>query len=193
MQKPMLLLPPLALLLRREAERGLAPRLFFRSPYRSKIFKEGTRMKSRTSVLLRLGLVMATIVLLFPSSLVLAQDNTGTMPTAAFGPFFAVMIVFWLAAYVYFSLAFQTIATKTNTANAWLAWVPIANIILMLNIARKPLWWILLLFVPLLNIVILIMIFMAIAEARHKPSWWGILLIVPVVNFIVPGYLAWSD
>jgi hypothetical protein len=43
------------------------------------------------------------------------------------------------------------------------------------------------------NIVVLIIVCMAIAEARGKPSWWGILYIVPVANLIVPGYLAWAD
>jgi hypothetical protein len=91
------------------------------------------------------------------------------------------------------ALCLQTIAKKTNTENAWLAWIPIVNIILMLNIAKKPLWWIILLLVPLVNIVIMIVVWMAIAEARGKPSWWGILMIVPLVGIIVPGYLAFSD
>jgi len=63
----------------------------------------------------------------------------------------------------------------------------------MLNIAKKPLWWILLLFIPLVNFVIGVIVWMGVAEARGKPNWWGILMIVPVANFIVPGYLAWSD
>jgi uncharacterized membrane protein YhaH (DUF805 family) len=62
----------------------------------------------------------------------------------------------------------------------------------MLNIARKPDWWILLFLIPLVNNNIII-IWMGIAEARNKPNWWGILLIVPVANIILPGYLAWSD
>ena len=101
--------------------------------------------------------------------------------------------MFGLAAYLYMSLALQTIATKTNTANTWLAWIPIANLFLMLGIAKKPMWWFLLLLVPLVNIVIAIMVWMAMAEARGKPSWWGILTIVPVANLVVPGVLAWSD
>jgi len=39
------------------------------------------------------------------------------------------------------ALSLQTIATKTNTENAWLAWIPVVNLILMLNIAKKPIWW----------------------------------------------------
>jgi len=95
--------------------------------------------------------------------------------------------------YVYTALALMTIATKTNTPNAWLAWIPIANIFLMFNIAGKPAWWFILILIPLVNIVIAIIVWMAIAEARHKPNWWGILMIVPVINIFVPGYLAWSD
>jgi hypothetical protein len=63
----------------------------------------------------------------------------------------------------------------------------------MLNVAKKPLWWILLFFIPIVNIVMAILVWMAVAEARGKPNWWGILMIVPVANLVVPGYLAWSD
>ncbi len=109
------------------------------------------------------------------------------------GMFGTTFMLFVAVGYVYTALALMTIATKTNTENGWLAWIPIANIILMLNIAKKPIWWIVLLLIPLLNIVMFIIVWMGIAEARNKPSWWGILLIVPIIGIIVPGYLAWSD
>src|SRR5207248_2730646 len=83
--------------------------------------------------------------------------------------------------------ALQTIAVKTNTANPWLAWVSIANAILMLQIAKKPLWWIILFAIPIVNIVIVIMVWMGVAEARQKPNWWGVLAIIPLVNMVVPG------
>jgi uncharacterized membrane protein YoaK (UPF0700 family) len=98
-----------------------------------------------------------------------------------------------LVMYVYVALALQTIAQKTDTENAWLAWIPIANIVLMLNIAKKPIWWIILFFIPLVSFVMAIIVWMGIAEERGKPNWWGILLIIPGVGLIVPGYLAWSD
>ena len=103
------------------------------------------------------------------------------------------MAVIGIAFYVYFALALQTIAKKTNTPNDWWAWVPIISAILMLNIAKKPVWWFILFLVPLVNIVIIIITFMAIAEARNKPNWWGILMILPLVNLIAIGYLAWAD
>jgi hypothetical protein len=112
------------------------------------------------------------------------------LPMMMFGTTF---FLFLAVLYIYTSLALMTIATKTNTENGWLAWVPIANLFLMLNIAKKPVWWILLCLLPLVNIVIFILIWMGVAEARQKPNWWGILMIVPLVGLIVPGYLAWSD
>ncbi|HUK25300.1 MAG TPA: DUF5684 domain-containing protein [Terriglobales bacterium] len=137
----------------------------------------------------RVGLV----VLLTSATSALAQDSDSAVPAAMAGVMLLFFLCFALAIYVYMALALQTIATKTNTENPWLAWIPIANLFLLLMVAKKPLWWFVLFLVPLANIVILIIVWMAVAEARHKPNWWGILMIVPIANFIVPGYLAWSD
>jgi hypothetical protein len=97
-----------------------------------------------------------------------------------------------LATYVYMALALVAIAKKTDTAHAVWGWIPIMNVVLIFKIARKPVWWIILLLIPLVNIVFAAVVWMRIAETRQKPKWWGVLAIVPVVNLIVPGYLAWS-
>ena len=152
-------------------------------------------MKPRGSVgnCLRVSL-MAIAVLLLP---IVASAQDDDMPKGLPFALGAGMIGFLflcvVGLYVYFALSLQTIASKTNTENGWMAWIPIVNIVLMLNIARKPIWWIILCFIPLVSIVIAILVWMGIAEARNKPNWWGILMIVPVVGLIVPGYLAWSD
>lgn len=103
------------------------------------------------------------------------------------------VLLIWLGIYVYFALALQVIANKTNVENGWLAWIPIANFYLMCKIAEKPGWWFLLFFLPLVNIIIMIIIWMKIAEIRNKPSWLGILFLVPIVNLIIVGYLAFSE
>ena len=144
------------------------------------------------SLVLRGMSLLAGLGLLTPIA-AFAQVDQRAAGIAMLGAFMMVFLVIFAAFYIYSALALQTIAKKTGTENGWLAWIPIANIILMLTIAKKPLWWFILCFVPIVNLVILIIVWMAIAEARGKPNWWGILLIVPVVNLIVPGYLAWSD
>jgi hypothetical protein len=141
-----------------------------------------------------LGLRIALAAVLMSAATALAQSTDATGPFAALtGVMLLFVVVFGLGCYVYMSLALQTIATKTGTANAWLAWIPIANLFLMLSVAKKPMWWFLLFLIPLANVVVAIMVWMAVAEARGKPNWWGILMIVPLVNLVVPGYLAWAD
>lgn len=152
-------------------------------------------MKKKTSVFAAFGFLLGVLCLAVPVRAILAQEEgSGTAAGLAFaGAFMLVFLVFFGALYVYMALALSTIAKKTNTENPWLAWIPIANIILMLNIAKKPIWWIILFIIPIVGLVIAIIVWMAIAEARGKPNWWGILLIVPLVGLIVPGYLAWAD
>lgn len=148
-------------------------------------------MERRRKLFAVMAALFALALLLLPAG-AFAQDNS-RVPLAFFGAFLMVYLIFILAFYVYLALTLQTIANKTNTENGWLAWIPIVNIVLMCNIAKKPVWWIILCFIPLVNLVIFIILWMGIAEARNKPGWWGILLIVPIVGLIVPGYLAWSD
>ena len=100
--------------------------------------------------------------------------------------------LFMIGIYVYMAYALMVIAKKTNTPNGWFAWIPILNLVLMLRVAKKPVWWIILALIPFVNIVIMVIVWMKIAMAVGKPEWLGILMLVPVVNLIVPGYLAWS-
>ena len=109
------------------------------------------------------------------------------------------MILLIIPLYIYGALAFMKIAKRTNTPNGWLAWIPIANIYLITQIAGVP-WWTM--FAFLLSIIpvvgqfafaaVGIWWFWKIAEARGKPGWWGVLMIIPVVNLVILGILAWG-
>jgi hypothetical protein len=85
------------------------------------------------------------------------------------------------------------IANKTNTPNSWFAWIPILNLVLILQIAKKPVWWIILLIIPIVNIVIYIITLVAVCEARGKSPWLVVALLLPVVNLAALGYLAFAD
>ncbi|MGD1103402.1 MAG: DUF5684 domain-containing protein [Terriglobia bacterium] len=151
-----------------------------------------SRLPKRRSNLMVVALSILASLTLLTAVPVFADEPSGAQ-FAAMGVAFLFMFVIFAVFYIYFALATQTIAKKTNTENGWLAWIPIANLILWANIAKKPIWWGILCLVPLVGIVFMVLLWMAIAEARKKPNWWGILTIVPVVQLIVPGYLAWAD
>ena len=137
--------------------------------------------------------LLASLPLLVAVPLMADDNMPGVAGAAVAGVLMLFMLAMFAAVYVYFALAFQTIARKTNTPDAWWAWVPIMNLLLLAKIAKKEVWWGLLCLVPIVGIVFAVILMMAVAEARNKPNWWGILMIVPVANLIVPGYLAWSD
>ncbi|MFA5272356.1 MAG: DUF5684 domain-containing protein [Candidatus Omnitrophota bacterium] len=107
--------------------------------------------------------------------------------------FLLILWVLVLLAYVYGAVCLHKIATKTITKYGWFAWIPVLSTFLMLMIVRRSLWWFLLFFVPLVNFVFLIIIWMEITKMRGKPAWLGLLMILPFVNLILLGYLAFSE
>jgi hypothetical protein len=147
---------------------------------------------SRATIARQAAVALPGVACLLTTTLLLADDPSGA-EAARVGIVVIFSLVALVSVYVYFSLTLKTIAEKTHTENTWWAWVPILQAVLMLSIARKPAWWILLLFIPAVNLGVAVIVWMAIARARNRPGWWGVLMLVPIGNLIVPGYLAWVD
>lgn len=64
----------------------------------------------------------------------------------------------------------------------WAAIIPIFNIIVMLKIAGRPLWWVVLFFIPFVNIVATIIVAIDIAKAFGQSAMFGFFL-----NFLFGG------
>jgi tetratricopeptide (TPR) repeat protein len=129
-------------------------------------------------------------------------------------------LIISILSYLFPAIMFFLIAKKTNTSLPWLAFIPIANVILLFNIARKPIWWLLLFLLPVLvlpaslleatastggilplvvllltsivAIVVWLLVCLGIARERGKSGIWGVLLFIPCTNFIALGYLGLS-
>ncbi len=114
-------------------------------------------------------------------------------PVPAIMGFLGVIVVGGFVGYLYFSITLMVIARKSNTPNAWLAWIPIGNVFLMCAIGRRPSWWVLLMLIPFVNVFVGVMVWMSIAEARGKPAWAGALVFLPLVGLFVPIYLAMGE
>jgi chromate transport protein ChrA len=71
----------------------------------------------------------------------------------------------------------------------WAALVPIYNAYVLLKIAGRPGWWLLLLIIPLVNIVILIILPFDIAGKFGKGMGYGFgLLFLPYVFYPILGF-----
>ena len=98
-----------------------------------------------------------------------------------------------VATYFAWGLALYLIAKKTDTQNAWFAWIPILNILLMLDIAGLDWWWILLFLVPCVNVLVSLYVWWQICEERNKPGILCLLMLIPLVNVLFALYLGLSD
>ena len=56
----------------------------------------------------------------------------------------------------------------------WACLVPIYNVIVLMQIAGRPVWWFLLMFVPLVNIIVTFVVVMDIAKAFGKGAGFGL-------------------
>jgi len=112
----------------------------------------------------------------------------------------AIIILFLIALYVYTSLAWWTIAKKLKYKKAWLAWIPIANLAMMLQIGGFHWAWVFLILIPILGwIALFVLIIIAtwrIFEKRKYPGWFSLSMIIPKVGgilyLIAIGVVAWG-
>lgn len=85
-----------------------------------------------------------------------------------------IFVVLYLAVIVFAIAGMWKTFTKAGKPG-WAAIIPIYNIVVILEIAGKPTWWVLLwIFVPIANIVIPIIAFIAVAEKFGKSTGFGI-------------------
>lgn len=117
----------------------------------------------------------------------LAQDQAAAQ-NAMMGGFVGMMI--YLALVVLMIAALWKVFVKAGKPG-WAAIIPIYNLVVLLEIAGKPLWQILLFCIPLVNFVMILLVDIEIAKRFGKSAGFGIgLLFLPFVFFPM---LAFTD
>jgi hypothetical protein len=103
------------------------------------------------------------------------------------------ILIFGVIVYIFTSFCLMKIADKLSIPNSWLAWVPIAQIWVMVRAAGKPGWWLLLFFIPLVNLVIALILLFTIPTNLGKSSLYGLLAFIPILGiFLYWGLLAFT-
>jgi hypothetical protein len=102
-------------------------------------------------------------------------------------------VVAWLlymAVIVFYIFCMWKVYVKAGKPG-WAAIVPIYNVLVQLEIVGRPWWYLLLLFVPVVNIVIGIMILFDLAKVFGKGTGFGFGLLF--LSFIFIPILAFGD
>jgi hypothetical protein len=115
----------------------------------------------------------------------LLQDN-GNAGGGAVG---AIMGLVWLAVIVLFIAALWKVFTKAGHPG-WAAIVPIYNAYILVKIAGRPGWWLLMLFIPFVNLVFSILLSIDIAKAFGQSAAWGVILLFLLcgIGYLILGF-----
>ena len=100
------------------------------------------------------------------------------------GPWQIVLIALFLMVFtIPFVVAIWLLFEKANQ-EGWKSLIPIYNVYILIKIARKPTYWLLLLFIPFVNIIFTIWIWNRIAKAFGKDEVFTIGIILLGIIFI---------
>lgn len=96
--------------------------------------------------------------------------------------------IIWLAIIVLMVVSLWKVYTKAGQPG-WASIIPIYNMVVLLEIAGKPLWWIVLFFIPVVNLIVCILVWIAVAENFGQGTGFGVglallgIVFIPVLAF----------
>ena len=116
----------------------------------------------------------------YPSS-----SGGGGMIGALFG---GVFFLIWLVVFVVVVAGLWKVFEKAGEPG-WAAIVPIYNIITLVKISGKEMWWVILFFLPCANIVAAVMISMEVAKKFGQSTGYGLgLAFLPFIFYPMLGF-----
>lgn len=98
---------------------------------------------------------------------------TYTTTSADGGGMSVILLVLYLAVLVVVIAGMWKTFSKAGRPG-WAAIIPIYNIYTLVKVASRPGWWVLLFFIPLVNIVMSIIVSLDVAKAFGKSELFGI-------------------
>ena len=123
----------------------------------------------------------------------MSEDSSNIMGLGIGLVAFAFALALVVAIYVFVSYCYKLICQKTGKDPGAIIWIPVVRYIPLLQVAKLPEWLVVLLLVPFVNLVVFILLWAKVCEARGKSPWLVILWFIPIVNIAFIPYLAFSE
>lgn len=124
----------------------------------------------------------------------ISDEQAGLAILAMLGALLIPVIAIVVLFYLFFCFCIFKIAKKLDLGSPWtiFSFIPVLQTLTFIKASGKPLWFIVLLFVPFVNLLIGIYLWMLITENLGKNKMLGLLMLVPLVNIGFIGYLAFG-
>lgn len=102
-----------------------------------------------------------------------------------------VAYLIWMALMVFIIYCEWKVYEKAGRPG-WSAIIPIYNLIILLEMAGKPAWWVVLFFIPIVNLVFMIIAYLELGKRFGKSGVWSFFLLI-VFSFVGWIILAFDD
>jgi len=106
------------------------------------------------------------------------------------GSIMAVFVIVYIAIIALVVVSMWKLFTKAGKPG-WAYLIPIYNIIVILEIVKRPVWWFVLLLIPFVNVVVGIIVMIDFVKAYGKPASHFLLMLF--FSIIYLPYLAFSN
>jgi hypothetical protein len=116
------------------------------------------------------------------------MSSVASFAASAGGSLFGSVV--WLAVVVLMVVSMWKVFVKAGKPG-WAAIIPIYNLVVLLEVAERPLWWIILFFIPIADLVVTIIVSLDVARLFGKGAGFGIGLWL--LWFIFYPILAFGD
>lgn len=117
----------------------------------------------------------------------LLNENSGLAAGIGAG-----MIIFYLIVYAFIAFCLYKIFQKAGKENAWAAFIPIYNFVVLLEVIGKPIWWIVMLIIPCVNLYFLVMTYIELGKRFGKDTVWSVIFLL-FLGIIGLPMLAFGD
>jgi len=99
------------------------------------------------------------------------------------------MLFFWLAVPIVFIAGGWKVFEKAGQPG-WAILIPFFNCYILLKIVGRPGWWLILYFIPVINLVIVIIVSIDLAKAFGQSALFGFLLLFLLcgIGFLMLGF-----
>lgn len=120
------------------------------------------------------------------ANIILQNEDSGGIFAALFS---GIGLICWFIFIVILIAAMWKIYAKAGKPG-WASLIPFYNVWVLLEIVGRPGWWILLFFIPFVNIIVAILVSIDLAKSFGKSAVFGIVLlfIFNVIGYLMLGF-----
>jgi hypothetical protein len=101
--------------------------------------------------------------------------------------------VFFVALYIGLCFCLKKICLRCGKDPGVLIWIPIVQLLPMIEMVGLPPVYIIAFFIPLVNFAAIVYLYWKICEKLGKPGFYSLAMLVPLLNIGLIVYLAFGE